>query len=126
MLPRVTEARFARWAMPFLALLALEEAPHGSVRAISLTPIAIAAAATVDRTPQREAPPAPPAEVRSREGKAMTLHLASGNEPHLARANAWAYVPRSFDPASKNLHVAVLFHGFQNCIESYVSAEGQV
>jgi hypothetical protein len=55
----------------------------------------------------------------------LTFHLKSGNEVVGGRVNAWAYIPSRFD-AHAPLHVIVLFHGFRNCIASYVSRGGEV
>lgn len=55
----------------------------------------------------------------------LTFHLQSGNEVPGGRVNAWAYIPSRFD-AHAPLHVIVLFHGFRNCISSYVSRGGEV
>jgi hypothetical protein len=55
----------------------------------------------------------------------LTFHLKAGNEAPGGRVNAWAYIPSRFD-AHAPLHVIVLFHGFRNCISSYVSRGGEV
>ncbi len=55
----------------------------------------------------------------------LTFHLKSGNEAPGGRVNAWAYIPSRFN-AHAPLHVIVLFHGFRNCIASYVSRGGEV
>ncbi len=71
--------------------------------------------------------PVPPraVDVRlPREGRSLKLHLAHGNDE--TYKNAWVYVPRSFDPRGKPLRLAVLFHGFHNCLDSYVSAGGRI
>ncbi len=55
----------------------------------------------------------------------LTFRLASGNDAPGGRPNVWAYIPSRFDP-HQPLHVIVLFHGFRNCIASYVSRGGEV
>jgi hypothetical protein len=111
-----------------VALLAIGSAGFGSDAARkAMTPISAAAAATNPPAapapqPQEEARPVgAPAE--RREGQALKLVLKHGME-HWGRPNAWVYVPSAFDPRKKELHVVVLFRGFKNCIDSYVSPHG--
>ncbi len=54
----------------------------------------------------------------------LTFRLASGNDVPENRPNAWAYLPKHFDPATP-LHLVVLFHGFRNCIYSYTAHGGR-
>jgi hypothetical protein len=55
------------------------------------------------------------------EGLSLKLHLRNGND--VVHKNTWVYVPRAFDP-NKKLHVAIIFHGYKNCVDSYVSPHG--
>jgi hypothetical protein len=89
------------------------EAPHFRVAS------AHAAAVAAHRPPMPPEPPAP----SSAAGRALKLHLDTGNDA--VRSNAWVYIPKAFDP-NKPLHLAIAFHGFKNCIDSYVSPGGTI
>jgi hypothetical protein len=58
--------------------------------------------------------------------RALRLWLDSGNHPWSSHPNAWVFVPSAFDPKERALHAVVLFHGYHNCIDSYVSDGGRV
>jgi len=51
------------------------------------------------------------------------LTLESGNSNALGKPNVFVHVPASYR-AERPLHVVVVFHGFENCLESFVSAMG--
>lgn len=57
-------------------------------------------------------------------GRAFTFRVKSALDPGHGLPNAWVYVPRAFDLASPTTHVTIIFHGWQNCIASYVSPRG--
>jgi hypothetical protein len=73
--------------------------------------------------PLAETVPAPAVDPR---GRAYELHVRGAVDPGHGMPNAWVYVPRAFDPTRRRLHVVVVFHGWQNCIRSYVSPHGEV
>ncbi|CAN5422189.1 hypothetical protein BH09MYX1_BH09MYX1_18620 [soil metagenome] len=53
----------------------------------------------------------------------LTFRLEHGFDAPFGKPNAWVYVPTAYDPRAP-LHVVVIFHGFKNCIDSYVSPHG--
>ena len=53
----------------------------------------------------------------------LTFRLEHGFDAPFGKPNAWAYVPTAYDPSAP-LHVIVIFHGFKNCIDSYISPHG--
>ena len=58
--------------------------------------------------------PEHPSERRDEpRGRALKLHLASGNDS--VHHNAWVYIPKGFDPNKKTVHLAIIFHGFKEC-----------
>jgi hypothetical protein len=61
---------------------------------------------------------AAPPRVRS-----IMLTLASGNTNPLGKPNVWAYVPASYREDGP-LRLLFVFHGFNNCLESFVSDVG--
>lgn len=87
-------------------------------------PVGVAERSTTPSTSERprewEAPREDP------RGKAYTFRVRSALDPGHGLPNAWVYVPKAFDPTRRELHVAVIFHGWQNCIRSYVSPHGDV
>ncbi len=90
------------------------EAPHLRVASAHA-----AAGVVAEPSPPSQPEPAVPATL----GRARKLHLDSGNDA--VRQNAWVYIPKAFDPR-RPLHLAIVFHGFKNCIDSYVSAGGTI
>ena len=92
------------------------EAPHFRVA----TARAAAFALPVATAPGSEAPTSSASPAL---GRARKLHVDAGNNE--VRNNAWVYIPKAFDP-SKPLHLAIVFHGFKNCIDSYVSPGGKI
>ena len=60
-----------------------------------------------------------------REAKTLTYRLTTGTKPPRDLPNAWVYVPAGFEPRQRALHVVVIFHGYSNCISSYVSEKGE-
>lgn len=120
------ELRFARLATIAVAVFAGDPGPGPGAAPIRSEPLPSAALSAAPTAARPGARGALQAEASPGKGAARMLHLASGNEAYLSRPNAWVYVPRGFDPAARTLHVAVLFHGFKNCLESYVTAGGRV
>ena len=91
------------------------DAPGSFVRAAKAAPLA------------RPDPAAGAARAEGRttaRGRAFKLHLANGNDD--VRQNVWVYLPSAFDPSAKKLRLVVMFHGFKNCIDSYVSDGGRI
>jgi hypothetical protein len=109
-----------------VALLAAIEianvcAPEPAARAVTASlPHALPAPSP---PPRAETIPAPAVDPR---GRAYELHVRGAIDPGHGMPNAWVYVPRAFDPTRRRLHVFVVFHGWQNCIKSYVSPHGEV
>lgn len=54
----------------------------------------------------------------------LTFRLEHGFDAPYGKPNAYVYVPRAYDPGAP-LRVVTIFHGFKNCIASYVSPRGQ-
>jgi hypothetical protein len=90
------------------------EAPHFRVSSAHAAAVAAPSPAPVTRDEPTRAAGA---------GRALKLHVDSGNDD--VRKNAWVYIPKAFDP-KKPLHLAIVFHGFKNCIDSYVSPGGTI
>jgi hypothetical protein len=70
-------------------------------------------------TSGRSLAPVPPAPVE------RFIDSRFGN-PVEGRPNVWAYLPRAFDPSRRAIDVVILFHGFHNCLSSFVSPHGAV
>ena len=86
---------------------------------LSLTPTP-----TLTRALTPTSPPSPfPPDLDPR-GRAFTFRVRSAVDPGRGLPNAWVYIPRAFDRTRPTLHVTVIFHGWQNCIASYVSPRG--
>jgi hypothetical protein len=91
--------------------------PHGEDR--RLTPPATSSAVASSSAPV-VAPSAPPPVA-----VAKFLTVTTGNVNGFGKPNAWAYIPSAF-AKDKPLRVTFVFHGFSNCLESIVSAEGKI
>ncbi len=102
-----------------VAVLAGEQRAQAPGLHIARAHAAVAVAVARARAPEASSAPEP----TMREGRALKVHLAAGNDG--AHDNAWVYIPSRFDPRAP-LHVAIAFHGFKNCIESYVSPAGTI
>ncbi len=61
--------------------------------------------------------PAPPT------ARSFSLTLASGNPNSFGKSNLWAYVPAAYR-ADRPLHVVIVFHGFNSCLDSFVGDAG--
>ena len=83
--------------------------------------------------PLSKSEPAPPRDgVRAKQTDAtkkqhpsatLTFRLEHGFDAPFGKPNAYVYVPRAFDAAAP-LRIITIFHGFKNCIASYVSPNG--
>jgi hypothetical protein len=57
-------------------------------------------------------------------GKAFTFRVRTNTDPGEGKPNAWVYVPSAFDRQTDKLRIALIFHGWQNCLDSYVKPGG--
>lgn len=55
----------------------------------------------------------------------VSFRLRDGYPAPDGRPNAWVYIPSRLEPqATEPLDIVVIFHGFKNCIASYISPHG--
>lgn len=105
------------------ALLAIADFVTSPSPAATATAPSTAIAPSTPTAPSTATAPSTPTLPDPR-GRAFTFRVRSAIDPGHGLPNAWVYVPRAFDRASPTLHIAVVFHGWQNCIASYVSPRG--
>lgn len=67
--------------------------------------------------------PAPPAPLPPRPWSRFAV-VPSGNPGDPEHPNLWVLVPSGFDPDAP-LSVVVVFHGFHNCLRSFVARKGE-
>lgn len=77
--------------------------------------------------PNRDGTRPKPTDAAKKEHPSATLtfRLEHGFDAPFGKPNAYVYVPRAYDPAAP-LRIITIFHGFKNCIASYVSPHGQM
>ncbi|MBK7397730.1 MAG: hypothetical protein IPJ34_15895 [Myxococcales bacterium] len=91
-------------------------------------PVALAVGPAFDEAPTKEAErhlperPALPwsAFLTVPSGNPVHGEAVSGGQP-----NVWVHVPAHFDWEAEKLSVVVVFHGFHNCLRSFVASTGQ-
>lgn len=111
-----------------LSVLSPALSPVPSPIAVVRLPVALAVEPAVDEAPRvvaeghlPERPPLP---------WSAFLTVPSGNPVHReavsrGQPNVWVHVPAHFDREAEKLSVVVVFHGFHNCLRSFVASTGQ-
>lgn len=100
-----------------LACLACRREPRPSPPDAASVPASASAPVSLSASASAVTPPA-------REAFSRMLTLEGGNVNAHGKPNLWAHVPAAFD-VKQPLHVAFVFHGFSNCLESFVADVGR-
>lgn len=108
-----------RWGWALLGVCCVMGCRTRGSEPVAITPVS--SVQPPGPTPSTSA--TPPATEKPREAFAAFLHTKAGNDAPFGEPNAWVYVPTGFDPKAP-LRLVVFFHGFSNCLRSFVAAEG--
>ncbi len=107
-----------------IACLACRRQPQPAPPDAGSASVSVLASASASAPSASASGSAPAGKPPARESFSRMLTLEGGNVNRYGKPNVWAHVPAAFD-VKQPLHVALVFHGFSNCLESFVADVGR-